>query len=130
MDIVEKIDMVIAEPINEKKAVAKGIFTEVGRKVQGLRGAKLTVGIKYDDGTIEDMTWKQFTKSNLPWVGDQKMQKEEFFNALVKQEKQFNRKVDFNVWAKQNMNVSWEEKVSKAMEMMSVKYAKRGIKVQ
>jgi hypothetical protein len=46
---------------------------------------------------------------------------------MVKQQKQFNKQVDYNTWAKQNMNASWEQKVDMAMKMLGAKYAKRGM---
>jgi hypothetical protein len=129
MDILEKIDLFLGEG---KKAVAKGIFSQEGRKIQGTRTGKMLLGIQYDDGTVENVTMKQFMASNLDWVESQVANdsywKKEFLQALVKQEKQFNKKVDYNSWANANKNASWEERVGAATQMMSVKYSKAGLK--
>jgi hypothetical protein len=141
MDITKKIDLVLNEGwvddvtgrnVNEtKKAISKGIYNMDGRKIMGERKSKMTLSVLFDDDTLEDMTWKQFKDSKLPWVGGQEkddhISKKDFLQGMVKQQKQFNKQVDYNTWAKQNMNASWEQKVDMAMKMLGAKYAKRGM---
>ena len=142
MDILETIELVLNESWvddvtgrnvveSTKKAVSKGIFNMDGKKVMGERKSKMTLSVLYDDDTVEDMTWKQFKDSKLPWVGGQEMDdnlaKKDFLQGMVKQQKQFNKQVDYNTWAKQNMNSTWEQKVDMAMNMLGAKYNKRGM---
>jgi hypothetical protein len=124
MDILNRIDIVLNET---RTAVKKGIYSQDGRKIEGSRQSKMLLAIEYDDGTVDNVTWKQFKDSKLPWVGGQETRKQEFLMKLISQEKQFNKKVEYNSWVRKNQDVEWEVKVDQAMNMMSVKYAKAGM---
>ena len=116
----------------ESGDIAKGIFSQDGKKVMGTRTGKLTLGFIDSEGYIKDVDWKTFHASNLPWMASQKdddnFVKKEYLNIVVNQEKQFNKKVDYNSWLRSNSNKSWEEKVDKAVSMFNLKISKTGLK--
>lgn len=113
-------------------AISKGIFNQEGRKIMGTRTGKMLLGLEREDGTIQNVTWKQFQAAKVPWRENQKgetLTKKEFLQALIKQEKQFNKKVDYNTWAKrEGKNASFEEHVDWLLKNTSAKYPKSGLK--
>ena len=115
---------------SKSKQISKGIFSYDGRKIMGARTGGMQLGFLNDDDTIDIVTWKQFKSSKLPWLDTQKKDdsylKKEFLMALVKKIKQFNKKVDFNQFARGN--VSFEDKVDWILTKGGVKYSKSGVK--
>lgn len=131
--ILSAYDKILKEQysLNENsKPIAKAVFTKEGRKIQGTRTGKLQLGFLNDDDTIDIVTAKQFLSSSLPWVDNQQDDdnyfKKEFLMALLKKEKHFGRKVDYNKWVR-NGNPTFEEKLGYILKNMSVKYTKTGV---
>jgi hypothetical protein len=82
-----------SESVNEADVVGKTIFSD-GK-------GKLFFGYyKTDDGVtfVDYKTWKKLGFKDVS-KGD--TNKERVIKAIVKKQKQFNKKVDFNMWAKQ-----------------------------
>jgi len=108
----------------------KAIFSQDGKKIDGERTGKLLLGFA-QDGKVTNVTWKQFKASKLPWstnqVKDDCLAKKNFIMALMKQEKQFNKKVDANR-ALHDKSLSFEDKVDKIFAVTSAKYPKTGLK--
>ena len=104
----------------------KAIFSIDGKKINLERMGKFQLGEVLDDGTVRDLTWKEFKESSAP-KKEQKSVEEKFIQALLKKESNFGRKVDFNSFVKRN-SPSFEEKVDWILDNTSAKYTKRGIK--
>jgi hypothetical protein len=104
----------------ESKEVRKGIFINPSK-------GTMTLEILFSDKSLKGITWEEYKKSKL--VDDQTSEKakDDFVKALLSQEPQFNKKVDYNVWVKKS-NPDWMEKVDYIMKNMSSKYTKKGIK--
>ena len=75
---------------------------------------------------INSLTWDEFKKSKVPFEASE-YSKKGFINSLLKQEKQFNKKVDFNSFVKKE-NPSFEQQVDWLLNNTSAKYTKKGIK--
>jgi hypothetical protein len=116
----------------DKQKPYKAIFNQDGQKVNGSRSGKMLLGFADEDGNVTNVTWKQFKASNLPWSkhqqSDDSQRKKDFIMALLKKEKQFNKKVDYNSWHNKNKSASFEDKVDKIFELTSARYSKSGIK--
>jgi transposase len=108
----------------------KAIFSSQGRKIQGARTGKLQLGKVDSDGNVTLMTAKEFISSKLPWSSGQKDEdnyfKKEFLMNLLKKEKNFGKKVDYNSFTKKG-NPSFEDKLNWLLKNTSVKYSKAGV---
>lgn len=113
-----------------KKGSYKAVFSSQGRKIQGTRTGKLQLGMANEDGEVTLMTAKEFLNSKLPWPDNQKDEdnyfKKEFLMNLIKKEKNFGKKVDYNSFVKKG-NPSFEEKLAWILKNTSVKYSKSGV---
>ena len=112
--------------------VYKAIMNQEGRKIEGTRTGKMFLSFVDGEGYVKNVTWKQFKSSNLPWSksqeDDDSKAKKDFIQALLSQEKQFNKKVDYNSWHNRHKNADFETKVEKVFELTSAKYPKTGLK--
>ena len=104
----------------------KAIFSTDGKKINLERMSKFELGEVMEDNSVNTLTWEQFKNSPVT-KKEQKSVDDNFVKALLKQEKNFGRQVDFNSFVKKN-NPSFEEKVDWLLENTSAKYTKRGIK--
>lgn len=111
---------------NEKEVEYKAIFSTEGKKVNLERMSRFELGEVDKNGFVNSLTWDQFKKSPAPFKNQEKAQ-DRFIQALLKQENNFGRKVDFNMFSKTE-NPSFEEKVDWLLKNTSAKYTKRGIK--
>lgn len=93
---------IIDESINEADVVGKTVFSD-GK-------GKLFFGYyKTDDGVtfVDYKTWK---KLNFKDVSKGDTNKDRVISAILKNQKQFNKKVDYNMWVKKT-NPSFEQKM-------------------
>jgi len=126
MNLIEKY---LGEGGNTKGAY-KAVFSSEGKKIMGTRTGKLQLGMADEEGHVTLFTAKQFLASKLPWADNQKEEdnyfKKEFLMNLIKKEKNFGRKVDYNSFVKKG-NPSFEEKLAWILKNTSVKYTKTGV---
>jgi len=88
------------ESINEADVVGKTIFSD-GK-------GKLFFGYYKTDDAVEFVDYKTWKKLSFKDVSKGDTNKERVIKAILKGQKQFNKKVDFNMWAKKN-NPSFEQ---------------------
>jgi hypothetical protein len=122
MNIEEKINGYLNEV---EKYIKKGIYTEQGRKIEGERQAKMFLGFEDSEGLIKNVTWKEFKKSKLPDNLNNYVEKE-FINSLMKQLKNFGKKIDYNAFCR-GVERTFEEKADWLLKN-GAKYTKRGLK--
>ena len=109
------------------KFKSKGIYTAEGKKVMGERSSKYQLmGLQEDGESLTGMTWLQWKKLNVPDTSSEQAH-DKFIKSCLVQVKQFNRKVDFNSFAKRG-NPSFEDKVDFLVKNCGVKIPKSGIK--
>lgn len=116
------IDKLIEKNIFDLTEASEGEYNSIFISSKGV----MVLATKHEDNTLTELTWQDFRKSNLPSKISDRLQ-QEFLSALLKQEKQFNKKVDYNSWVKKS-NPSWEEKIDYILKNLSAKYTKKGIK--
>lgn len=108
--------------------VSKGIFTQDGKKIEGMRSSKLFLcGVTKDDALVE-LSWKEYSNLKVKDTSSEFAQ-DKFYRILLKQVKQFNKQVDFNTWAKKG-TPSFEDKVNYILGLdPNIKYSKsQGLK--
>ena len=88
--------------VNEADVVGKTIFSD-GK-------GKLVFGYYKTDDAVEFVDYKTWKKLNFKDVSKSDTNKDRLIKAILKKQKQFNKKVDFNMWSKKN-NPSFEEKM-------------------
>ena len=84
--------IVFGESINEADVVGKTVFSD-GK-------GKLFFGYYKTDDAVEFVDYKTWKKLNFKDVSKGDTNKERVIKAILKNQKQFNKKVDFNMWAK------------------------------
>jgi len=94
------VESVNEESINEADVVGKTIFSD-GK-------GKLFFGYYKTDDAVEFVDYKTWKKLSFKDVSKGNTNKERVIKAILKNQKQFNKKVDFNMWAKKN-NPSFEQ---------------------
>lgn len=128
------IDMIkFSELLKESpRSAYKAIMNQDGRKVNGERKGKMLLALVDEEGYVKNVTWKDFKASKLPWSVTQKAddgaRKKAFVAALLSQEKNFGKQVDFNRWANEHKSAKFEERVDMVFKMTSAKYPKSGLK--
>ena len=91
-----------SESVNEADVVGKTIFSD-GK-------GKLFFGYYKTDDAVEFVDYKTWKKLSFKDVSKGDTNKDRVVNAILKNQKQFNKKVDYNMWYKKN-NPSFEEKM-------------------
>jgi hypothetical protein len=108
------------------KFVRKAIFNQEGKKVLGARQGKLQLGAVDEDDFVTNLTWKEWKSLKVPYKGIESVEKR-FIAGLLKQENQFNKKVDLN--GKLRDAKTFEQKVDILLNGSSkIKYTKSGLK--
>ena len=90
------------ESINEADVVGKTVFSD-GK-------GKLHFGYYKTDDAVEFVDYKTWKKLSFKDVSKGDTNKDRVINAILKNQKQFNKKVDYNMWAKKT-NPSFEQKM-------------------
>ena len=99
----------------------KGIWSDGGSRM-------FFAFIDTQSDVITEVDLKTWLKSDLEDKSSDHS-KQEVLNALLRSVGQFNQKVDFNIWSKQN-NPTWEQKVQYLLDKNLVSsVSKKGIKV-
>jgi hypothetical protein len=87
--------------VNEAKAIGKKIFSNAKEK--------LFFGYQNDDDTIQLVDYKTWKKLPMKDLSNEFLSNR-VINSIVGNQKQFNKKVEYNMWAKKT-NPSFEEKM-------------------
>ena len=90
------------ESINEADVVGKTVFSD-GK-------GKLHFGYYKTDDAVEFVDYKTWKKLSFKDVSKGDTNKDRVINAILRNQKQFNKKVDYNMWAKKT-NPSFEQKM-------------------
>lgn len=90
------------ESINEADVVGKTVFSD-GK-------GKLFFGYYKTDDAVEFVDYKTWKKLNFKDVSKGDTNKDRVIASILRNQKQFNKKVDYNMWAKKT-NPSFEEKM-------------------
>ena len=116
----EKIEKLV-ESINEADVVGKTIFSD-GK-------AKLFFGYYKTDNSVETVDYKTWAKLNMKDVSKSDMNKKQVLDTILRTQKQFNKKVEYNMWHKKT-NPSFEQSMDYFMKNGFVtNVGKGGIKV-
>jgi hypothetical protein len=86
----------------------------VGKKIYSNGSGKLFFGYEKEDDSVHLVdynTWKKLTAKNL----SNEFMANRLINAIVKGQKQFNKKVDYNMWSKKT-NPSFEQRMEYFMK--------------
>ena len=123
----EDVNPYLKEAKEEKlPLVTKGIYTQDGKKVEGARSSKLTLGAVDKHGIVTDLTWKEWVALKVPDTSSAGTKKE-FLNRLAKPIKQMAKKIELNTFLKGLP--SFEDAVNYIMKLdSSIKYSKSGLK--
>lgn len=136
---IAKIDWLIAKQLGEYWGIStshlsqymeqdgstpiqmKGIWSDGGSRM-------FFAFIDTESDVITEVDLKTWLKSDLEDKSSDHS-KQEVLNALLRSISQFNKKVDFNIWSKQN-NPSWEQKIQYLLDKNLISnVTKKGIKV-
>ena len=90
------------ESINEANVVGKAVFDD-GK-------GKLAFGYYKDDDEVALVDYKTWKKLNFKDVSKGDTNKDRLVKAILRKQKQFNKKVEYNMWSKKT-NPSFEEKM-------------------
>jgi hypothetical protein len=92
------------------ESVNEDFKSVVGKKVYSDGKGKLFFGYEKEDDSVHLVDYKTWKGLSFKDVSKGDTNKERVINAIVKGQKQFNKKVDYNMWAKKT-NPSFEEKM-------------------
>ena len=90
------------ESVNEANVVGKAVFDD-GK-------GKLAFGYYKDDDEVALVDYKTWKKLNFKDVSKGDTNKDRLVKAILRKQKQFNKKVEYNTWSKKT-NPSFEEKM-------------------
>ena len=90
------------ESVNEANVVGKAVFDD-GK-------GKLGFGYYKDDDEVALVDYKTWKKLNFKDVSKGDTNKDRLVKAILRKQKQFNKKVEYNMWSKKT-NPSFEEKM-------------------
>ena len=124
VDKVLKSDKTIVEESASSEFVAKNIYSEDGKKVDGARSGKFYLGAEDSDGNITNMNWKKWKSLDVSGKPSEYVQKE-VIKSLLSQIKNFGTKVDFNSFSR---GKGFEEKVDWQLTNGGCKFPKTGLK--
>jgi hypothetical protein len=93
--------IVMGESVNEAKAIGKKIFSDAK--------GKLFFGYQNDDDTVQLVDYKTWKKLPMTDLSNEFMANR-IINSIVRNERQFNKKVEYNMWSKKT-NPSFEERM-------------------
>lgn len=93
--------IVMGESVNEAKAIGKKIFSDAK--------GKLFFGYQNDDDTVQLVDYKTWKKLPMKDLSNEFMANR-IINSIVRNERQFNKKVEYNMWSKKT-NPSFEERM-------------------
>jgi hypothetical protein len=92
----------ITEASNNATAVGKTVFSD-GK-------GKLFFGYYNEDGSVHFVDFKKWEKLSMKDVSKGDTNKNKVIDSILRNQKQFNKKVDFNMWSKKT-NPSFEDKM-------------------
>jgi len=92
-----KLLVVVGKNVKEIKQMA----SVVGKTIFSDGKGKLFFGYYKTDDAVEFVDYKTWKKLSFKDVSKGDTNKQRVIKAIVKNQKQFNKKVDFNMWAKQ-----------------------------
>lgn len=111
----------MSESINEADVVGKTVFSD--------DKGKLFFGYYKDDDGVTLVDYKTWAKLSMKDVSKDDTNKDRVIKAILRKQKQFNKKVEYNMWQKKN-KPSFEEKMEYFMKNGFINnITKRGIKV-
>ena len=125
---IKKMDESKLNEAKEEKLplITKGIYTQDGKKVEGARSSKLSLGAVDKHGIVTDLTWKEWVALKVPDTSSAGTKKE-FLNRLAKPIKQMAKTIELNTFLKKLP--SFEDAVNYIFKLdSSVKYSKSGLK--
>jgi hypothetical protein len=99
--IIKQLKSKIKESVNEAKAIGKKIFSDAK--------GKLFFGYQNDDDSIHLVDYKTWKKLSMKDLSNEFMANR-IINSIVRNERQFNKKVDYNMWSKKT-NPSFEDRM-------------------
>jgi hypothetical protein len=99
--IIKQLKSKIKESVNEAKAVGKKIFSDAK--------GKLFFGYQNDDDSVHLVDYKTWKKLSMKDLSNEFMANR-IINSIVRNERQFNKKVDYNMWSKKT-NPSFEDRM-------------------
>lgn len=106
-----------------KTFVSKGIYTLDGKKIEGARSSKLFLQALDADGFLNDLSWKEWSESNLKDTSSD-YAKKQFIERLAKQIKMFNKRIDLNTFLKSG-NINFIDTVNYIFKLdPNIKYSK------
>jgi len=117
----------INESFDDSNIIAKGIFSQDGKKILGARSGKYTLDAQDKNGFLKSLSWKDYKKLNVPDKSSDFI-KDEFVKSLFSKEKSFGKKIDFNGFIRKNPSASFEQKVDWILKNTKIKLSKAGIK--
>jgi hypothetical protein len=100
----KEVGVLVLESVNEdfKSVVGKTVFSD-GK-------GKLHFGYYKEDDSAYFVDYKTWAKLGMKDVSKGDTNKDKVINSILRNQKQFNKKVDYNMWAKKT-NPSFEEKM-------------------
>ena len=99
--IIKQLKSKIKESVNEAKAIGKKIFSDAK--------GKLFFGYQNDDDSVHLVDYKTWKKLSMKDLSNEFMANR-IINSIVRNERQFNKKVDYNMWSKKT-NPSFEDRM-------------------
>jgi hypothetical protein len=96
-----KLTNILNESVNEAKAIGKKIFSDAK--------GKLFFGYQNDDDTIQLVDYKTWKKLPMKDLSNEFLSNR-VINSIVGNQKQFNKKVEYNMWSKKT-NPSFEDRM-------------------
>jgi hypothetical protein len=99
---LDDLKKIYTDSVNEADVVGKTIFSN-GK-------GKLFFGYYKTDDAVEFVDYKTWKKLNFKDVSKGDFNKNRVIDSILRSQKQFNKKVDYNMWAKKT-NPSFEEKM-------------------
>jgi hypothetical protein len=99
---LDDLKKIYTDSVNEADVIGKTIFSN-GK-------GKLFFGYYKTDDAVEFVDYKTWKKLNFKDVSKGDFNKNRVIDSILRNQKQFNKKVDYNMWAKKT-NPSFEEKM-------------------
>jgi hypothetical protein len=101
IQIIDKLSKNKVESVNEATAIGKKIFSDAK--------GKLFFGYQNDDDTVQLVDYKTWKKLSMKDLSNEFLANR-VINSIVRNERQFNKKVEYNMWSKKT-NPSFEDRM-------------------
>jgi hypothetical protein len=98
---LDDLKKIYTDSVNEAKAIGKKIFSDAK--------GKLFFGYQNDDDSVHLVDYKTWKKLSMKDLSNEFMANR-LINTILKNERQFNKKVDYNMWSKKT-NPSFEDRM-------------------